>query len=165
MRYGGDKMKHMKLNIYGTEVDVYEYKADEVEEVLIGFKKGLVETPILLDGEYIFEGQRVRDSYYGEGTKDGKVVAIFADNINLKQLSNVFLTLGVKNAFAMSAAFVEVREKAKLEGHLAEIESDGATLGENIVINAVTLTEEDIAPKRKPAPKKKARKETPATEE
>ena len=162
-------MKRTELNIYGTSVDIYEYKPDEIKEVVIGPKKGLDDTNILLNGEFTFEGQRVRDSYYGEGaTEDGKVFLVFAENINLKQLSNIFLTLGVVKAFARSALFIRVIEKAKVdlsEYKITPSEEAGATVGQAGIIQEATITEEDLAPKRKPAAKKKARKEKPATEE
>ncbi|MDK2600622.1 hypothetical protein QO179_24320 [Bacillus stercoris] len=131
-------MKKEVMEIYGTNVEVYSYTAEEVAEGEILFK-GLPENQkpicILKDKEYTGESRKV-DSYYGMGNRGEYIISVLAKDLDGKQLSNLFVFLGAKEAYITP---VDLNK-----------------------ISAIHLKDEKVSEEKeeKPKTKKKARKKT-----
>lgn len=93
-------MEKHTLKIYESTVEIYEFKKDEALRAEINIK-GEVQHPVVIleNGNYI-TGSRKLESYYARGFADDKDIYILADNINTKQLANIFLMLEAHSALA-----------------------------------------------------------------
>ena len=167
-------MKQSKLEIYETTVDVYELQQDIISAVSIeGIEDDAKDQYVrILDEGNIIPQSREPKSYYAVGFAKEKEYILMADNIDTKQLSNLFLSFGVyrANALAYDISKIKITESKEVIAEqinlaLHKINADVVsndylgTKGNRIVVGTIT-TEDLIKEVQTPAVKPKTKKKS-----
>jgi hypothetical protein len=151
-------MKQHTLKIYDAVVDIYEFTHDEFLNANIQIEGETTPISILENGEYT-PASRELQSYYARGFASDRDIYVLADNINTKQLANLFLSLGAKSAIAaahditkvkISEGFIKEEEIIKTINEAEEGDTHVAPID---LSDAVTV--EDVKPKAKKKRNKK----------
>lgn len=173
-------MKTYKLDMYDTDITVYEYTFQETKENeyhTTGISDDAERIHVVTNGEYNKEAKRMQGGIYAVGD----VVTshhpfkqtwflVLAENIDSKQMANILIHLGAKSGVLMLADVSEVEVVAKADKPIA-IDEDaleaikleaitGDTLGTgNMTITSGTIKISDVFPEEeKPKPSRKTRR-------
>lgn len=107
------------LSMYGQDIQVYTIsKGRAVNVHFEGLSPYPEKTMFMKNGTLLESDERLRGSFYAEGYKEDYSFVVLAENVDEKQLGNIFISLGVTEA---SHIAIEL-DKVMLESTDAEIE-------------------------------------------
>lgn len=91
-------MKKENVKMYGQDIQIYTINEEETNIEIKGLGDNPEKTFFMRGGELLEGGKRAKLSFYGEGHNDEEQIIVLAAGIDQKQLANIFISVGIREA-------------------------------------------------------------------